>query len=304
MAKRPDGFSGLLIPRRAALPGGLVLLFLLLPPLLRLSAAGDGRVLRAYRVHYLEAEEAAERIRALLSPDAGLTVDASNNTVIVNDRAGVQRRVAETLRRLDAAPLRLRMSTVFLDDTDLRELALPLRWSEAGGGWGVGRFRGAESFPVRRAVARAAEAAVSRGHRRSVVELTPGRAAAVWSRPVRRSVSALRRYLRRHNYVQGPFRAEDLRAGILVRLRRSGGKGERYRVELLPRISFRRGTERVYLELPEARGAFELRLGQWVLLSGGTAVGHDLLTLLFGGIEGSRDLGFNFLVRLRRADGA
>jgi len=255
-------------------------------------------VARVYPLRYLDVEKAAEQVRPLLSPSGGLSVYRSTNSLIVNDLLSNQEQIGRLIGSLDVRRERRRILTVHLDDQDLRDLDLPIVWGDAGGGWGMGRFANAQSSAVRRAVARFVEAVRSRGDRDTSMESLAEEPVEVWVRGRRRTEASLRKYLVRQNYLPAVAPFADVRASLSMISMNSGDPIGGYRVKLLPRLSFRTNADRIAVDLTEVATVLTVPKNEWVLLTGGSATGRDVLTALYGGLPGSRDSGFNFLIRI------
>jgi len=233
------------------------------------------------------AEDLESTVRLLLSPEGRLVTDKNTNSLIINDYPANINAVADFLKEQDKLPQQVRIKINYIDDIDLKESGLSVRWKYSDSHWSVGSFAGGGSGLNVNAIIRARKEKRSLSGEQNLLLLSGSSGTISAGRSI-----AYRdwfyQYSTTHGYLTSEIRFKDVITGFAVSPRIIGNN---INVAISPRISYISDSGTGDIIFREAGTTVICKDGESVLIGSSSTGDENIVWNIFGGARTEKTSG-------------
>ena len=241
-------------------------------------------VVKVFPIKNRFAEDLENSVQILLSPEGRLVVDKNTNSLIINDYSDNINAVADFLKEQDKLPQQVRIKINYVDDTDLKESGLSVRWQYRDSHWSVGNFAGGGSGLNINAILSA------RMGKRNII----GEQSLLLMSGYNGTISTGRsiayrdwfyHYSMTHGYLTSGIIFKDVITGFTVSARVIGNN---INVEISPKISYMSDSGSGEIIFREAGTTVICKDGESVLIGSSSTSDENIVWNIFGGAQAEK----------------
>lgn len=238
-------------------------------------------VARVFELKYMLVEEAEALLKPLLSPQGRISSFKGTNSLIVKDTPAVLGEIETILNEFDVRPKQVRIKVRYVDEKDVKNLGLDIRWGYRGSHWSVGNLvlpGGGEGVNIEVRVIQEAGATL-RGGESSVLVMSgkTGRIAVGRSIPYEEWFFW---YSRHYGYYERNVRFKNVNTGFLVEPR---VKGAGIDITIVPEVAYSTERDSGTIEYRQLATTLEVKDGQSVVLGGSSEDSDAAVSRFLGG---------------------
>lgn len=236
-------------------------------------------VVKVFTIKNRFAEDLENSVQMLLSTEGRLVVDKNTNSLIINDYLQNVNAVADFLKEQDKLPQQVRIRINYVDDTDLKESGLSVRWGYQDSHWSIGSLAGGGSGLNINAIlsARKGKRSISGEQNLLLMSGSNGTISAGRSIAYR---DWFYHYSMTHGYLTSNIRFKDVITGFTVSPRVIGNN---INVAVSPRISYMSDDGSGEIIFREAGTTVICKNGESVLIGSSSTSDENIIWNIFGG---------------------
>ncbi|MDH4101256.1 MAG: hypothetical protein OEV28_11875 [Nitrospirota bacterium] len=268
---------------RLLLPAQLLAL-LILGVLLVSQAYAREPVARIFELKYLNAEEAESLLKPFLSPRGTISSYKGTNALIIKDTARVLNRIEVLLKELDVRPKQVRIKVRYVDEKEIKNLGIDIRWSYRDRHWSVGnpvRPESSEGVNIE-AILRQETTTTLRGGESDLLVMSGQRGRISVGRNIPYE-EWFYWFSRQYGYYEKNVRFKNVTTGFIVEPR---VKGETIGITIIPEVAYSADREGGVIEYRRMATTIDVENGQSVIL-GSSSEDRDAAIEHFLGGAGS-----------------
>lgn len=241
-------------------------------------------VVKVFTIKNRFAEDLESSVQLLLSPAGRLVTDKNTNSLIINDYPKNINAVTDFLKEQDKLPKQVMIKINYVDDTDLKESGLSVRWGYQDSHWSVGSIAGNGNGLNVNAIISAREGKRSiRGEQNLLLmsgsngTISAGRSIAYrdW----------FYQYSMTHGYITSGIKFKDVITGFAVSPRVIGNN---INVAVTPRISYMSDDGSGEIIFREAGTTVICKDGESVLIGSSSTGDENIIWNIFGGAHAEK----------------
>ncbi len=247
---------------------------------------GKVKGFRVFTVSYISIEEAQGMVSTLLSPQGRVSANKRTGTLLVKDNPENLRQIEQLLAEIDTRPVRVRVTISFLDESDLSETGLKIKWRYTDSHWSVGniyksrKHPGKEGLRARGSINQIESKTVKRS--KAFLVVMSGRKGAISvgkSFPYRDWFYS---YSRHHGYYQSVLRFKQVKTGFSVE---PIVRGDNVNLTITPELSYVTNENNGNIKFTRLSTTVDLKDGEEIVLGSSKGDTASVITRFLGGIQ-------------------
>jgi type II secretory pathway component GspD/PulD (secretin) len=247
----------------------------------------ENTVVKVFTIKNRFAEDLESSVQMILSPEGRLVTDKNTNSLIINDYPKNINAVADLLKEQDKLPQQVRIKINYVDDTDLKEAGIPVRWQYRDSLWSMGNIAGGGSGLNLNAIisARKGKRSISGEQNLLLMSGSNGTISAGRSIAYR---DWFYQYSMTHGHRASGARFKDVITGFAVSPR---VVGDSINVAVSPRISYMSDDGPGEIIFREAGTTVICKDGESVLIGSSSTGDENIVWNIFGGLRSEKTSG-------------